>query len=1197
MMKLGMLLLACFTYIASISQSDPRIPVVAISSSENTGQDYTSWLNDDVNDLVADVWGTNAKYIDVKLELQSTSLVSKLSFFDGAGSFASKPAYIYAVKGNERVYLGKFEGLAYNEFVHLTVNSPVLAEAIVVRKYGNNLPQKVLVYGQSFIAGMSAEPLTRLFYTSPIPAENTGQDYNQWLNDDVGSTIGWGNANSFKYIDVSLPLQQRSRIKKFSFWDTEGEFSSNPCYLYAAKGSQRTLLGTFTGPSYNTWIDLELPESILADSIIVHKYSRYIPQKINIYGQPLLNDPLDTIALPEGRIMFTDIQASINTGQSYNAWYTDNLDTLVPILNSTANQTYVDITLQLERKSKIGRLSLFADTTDFTNLPAYIYAKNDTAKKLLATFTGSDTKGYIEYYLPDSAIADAIIVRKYANHFPQKIKLFGSAYTPPVITDTIDTGIDTTVIVKIPINAARWYQLNNVTDAVDKMFDGITDANIYAGYGKILTNYDAYYPVRKDEHINLESIKFYDGEGSLGDYPLTLSVINDAGQKIPIATFNGNRYNQWVGPYPDRIGNDNNHFRLDSIIKNVRYIVLNCWYMYPNEIEFYGNYKAGAIIDTVVPTKPIRFKDVTGINAFEWDFESPYDPMKIDSISYAAIKTFSGVRHYMDWEKLESNEGSYTYSPVHSGGWNYDAIYERCKADGIEVLACLKTIPGWLQNTYPNSERDSENIPVPFGSNLSDPASYIKQAKLGFQYIARYGSNTAVNPSLLSVNSNPRWTHDDINVVKIGLGLIKYIECDNERDKWWKGRKAYQTAYEYAANLSAFYDGHMQTLGPGVGVKNADSTVKVVMAGLAAPDPSYVRGMIEWCRKNRGYKPDGSVNLCWDVINYHLYSNDAHSSQTGNSTRGIAPEKSEAAAVAREFKKLAHEEAHDMPVWITELGYDLHEGSPLKAIAIGNKSVMQTQADWNLRSALLYAREGIEKVFFYQLYDDNPTVPIQFGSMGFLNPDRSRKPSADYVRQANELIGNYTFIRTLNYDPLVDEYELFGKPAYVLTIPDEVGRTATYNLALPGIDSVKICTPTPGSDTMQIRYAETVNGALAVEVSETPVFVLPLNITHTSDETREDMLPPVDQQHLINLFPNPSTNSITVTFKNDTIYETHIRIVAASTGKIELTTKSGKGNNFVSKNISVSNLSTGLYIMEIQQGSLKKYRKFLKISN
>jgi hypothetical protein len=94
-------------------------------------------------------------------------------------------------------------------------------------------------------------------------------------------------------------------------------------------------------------------------------------------------------------------------------------------------------------------------------------------------------------------------------------------------------------------------------------------------------------------------------------------------------------------------------------------------------------------------------------------------------------------------------------------------------------------------------------------------------------------------------------------VAKTGLGLIKYIECDNERDKWWKGPKAQQTPEEYAANMSAFYDGNKGKLGKNAGIKTADPNIMVVMGGLANADPNFVIKMIEWCRKNRGLKADG----------------------------------------------------------------------------------------------------------------------------------------------------------------------------------------------------------------------------------------------------------------------------------------------------------------------------------------------------
>jgi hypothetical protein len=247
--------------------------------------------------------------------------------------------------------------------------------------------------------------------------------------------------------------------------------------------------------------------------------------------------------------------------------------------------------------------------------------------------------------------------------------------------------------------------------------------------------------------------------------------------------------------------------------------------------------------------------------------------------------------------------------------------------------------------------------------------------------------------------------------------------------------------------------------------------------------------MIDWCRQYRGLKADGSVDLCWDIINYHLYSNDNRSSQSGNATRGAAPELSEAAQVAQDFVKMAHQYANDMPVWVTEAGYDTNQGSPLKAIAIGNRSVLQTQADWTLRTALLYARWGVQRTFHYQLADDNPGSSQQFGSMGLINSDHTPKPAADFLRQTTALLGDFVYKGTLNNNPIVDRYEANGRTAYALVVPDERGRTATYTLSL-GTDSAYIYQPQSGKANMRLTRVRTQNGQLQVNVTETPTFVL-----------------------------------------------------------------------------------------------------------
>ncbi|MFT4031641.1 MAG: carbohydrate-binding protein [Siphonobacter sp.] len=762
-----------------------------------------------------------------------------------------------------------------------------------------------------------------------------------------------------------------------------------------------------------------------------------------------------------------------------------------------------------------------------------------------------------------------------------------SSATPVSVTLTVNAA-DTTIGTKIPITASRWYQLNNTTSDLDPLFDEITSVDVNTGYGKILSNFDAYYPLKDGEQMTIQGIKFYDGVGSLGDYPLTVSVITDDWQRVDIGTFTGEYSERWVGPNPDRVAS----FNVDTVVSNVRYIIINAWYQYPTEMEFYGTYTSPTTATTTAPHKSVKLKDMLGINMFEWNLEDGQTPQDINETKFALAKSFRGFRHYMDWEKLEANEGLYTFNPTHSGGWNYDVIYQRAKAAGIDVLGCLKTIPSWMMSTYPSDEQDSENVPVRYGKDFTDPNSYLEQAKVAFQYTARYGRNTNINPSLVTVNTAIRWTDDPANEVKIGLDLVKYIECDNERDKWWKGRKAYQTGREYAANMSAFYDGHKNTMGTGVGVKNADSSMVVVMGGLASDKTDYVRGMIDWCKQYRGYKADGSVDVCWDVINYHYYSGDESFSQSGSSTRGVAPEISQTAQKAQKFVQMAYEDLEDMPLWVTETGFDLNQSSPLKAIAIGNKSVEQTQADWNIRTALTFARSGIDKVFFYQMYEDTEDNPLQFGSMGFINPDYTRRPTADFFYQVANQFGEFSHEETLNSDPFVDRYSYNGISMYSLVIPDEVGRTATYSLNLDGATSAFVYSLVIGSDSMKVDTVQAVSGEVSLTVTETPIFIVPVTaaaarIAAENSSTNLSLA-------TLALYPNPSEQILKVSLQNDVSDDVQISVYDAGKGILHHQSLFSKTSADFSEQMNISHLPKGVYMVEIKQGKERVIKKIVK---
>lgn len=741
---------------------------------------------------------------------------------------------------------------------------------------------------------------------------------------------------------------------------------------------------------------------------------------------------------------------------------------------------------------------------------------------------------------------------------------------------------------KIPIDPRRWYVLNNTNNGLDGLFDGQTQQNVNLGYGIVLNSYEAYYPLRDGESMTLEQIRMFDYEGNFSSNPASLSVITQDWTRVPVANFTGEVYNGWVGPYPDRNLSGDGQFTLDAPIGNIRYLVLKIQGGLPTELELYGQYAPGNA-PVVTPTaRPVKLRDMLGVNAYEWNFQDANTPWEINEDKMNLVKSFSGVRHYMDWQKLESVEGVYSYNPTLSGGWHYDQIYERCKAEGVEVLACLKTLPDWMLDTYPEGERDHENVPVRFGQPFDDPNSYREQAKMAFQYTARYGSNTQVDPSLLSVYDTPRWPGDNPNSVKIGMGLIKFLECDNERDKWWKGRKAYQTAREYCANLSAFYDGHNNTMGPGVGAKNADPNIQVVIGGLVS-GPEYIRGMVDWCREFRGYKPNGEVNICWDVINYHVYTDNTSSSQSGTSTRGAAPEVTNAGEKADEFIRVSDELCHGVPVWITETGFDVHPSSPLKAIPIGDKSALDTQADWILRMALFSARHGIEKVFFYQMYDDNDWGGI-FGSSGLVSGNGIRRPAADFLLQTKTLFGDYTYTRTLGQDPIVDQYTRNGEVMYMLVVPDETGRTVSYNLSVGSSTSARIYRPVAGTDTMARTEVSAPNGTVQLTVGETPVFVVPgtaSNARRAAETTEADIWE-------VTVYPNPVVEGpVEVALENGTGQEVRIRLFDAARGTLHYDVTVPSGKNTLRHRVGMQRLPAGEYILEVRQNDKRSLKKLV----
>jgi uncharacterized protein YjdB len=1474
------IIVACLCIVnKNYAQTPTRISIASITPSISTGQNYSPWLNDDVTNLIANVWtSSNMQYIDVKIKLQTKATVSKLRLYDFEGTFEANPCTIYAVNGTTKTLLGTFLGLTYMNWVDMNISTPVLADTIVVHKYGNCIPHKVQIYGvpattttgtttgttttgtgtvtgttgtgtgttttgtlttlptatsglslmcagasalysnttaggtwsssNSAVATVSASGMvtgvsggtamisyiaagqlaTKMLTVNPMPnagsisgsatvckggtaVYSNSATGGAWSSSSssvapinssgtvTGKKLGTatirytatnscGSSTATKMITVSLTpvVSAISGTPTVSVGATAALTNSTPGGIwsstapgiatvnssgtvtgisagastisykvtqscgtaYATKAitvnpSAATTAGTITGTATvcaggttalanttpgGSWSSLATGIATVSTTGMVTgvaagtatiKYTvgtAIATKVVTVNAMPSAGTISGTATVPAGSttvlsssvaggtwsssatgiatVGATGIVTGVAAGAatiSYKVTNTCGTATATKLVsvNTTTTTTTVG-TITGATTVCVGSTTALSNAT-----PGGIWSSSATGTATVSTtgiVTGISTGAVtISYSVGGSSAFKVITI----NATPVAGTISGTATVSAgsttalsssatggawsssstsvatvgatgtvngitVGTSTISytvsnscgtatatkvvtvnatsgtgtggggTSVGTLVYGKIPMDGKRWYQLNNCSNGLEGLHDNNLSTSVSTGWGKILANYDAYYPVLAGERINIDSIKFYDGAGSNETAPFKLYYIDSAWNRVLIGTYIGTQYNMWVGP---NAATPTNYASIPA--RNVRYLVINCSGTYPNEMALYGSYVAPNVLPVAAP-KTIKLKQELGVNAFEWDFEHPSSPLIINETRMKAVKSFSCIRHYLDWQKLEPTNGGYTYNPSHSGGWNLDTIYARCKAEGIEMLVDIKTQPTWMQASYPSGTANDENVPVMYGADFTNPSSYLKQAKMGFQFAARYGYNASVSSSLLSVNPATRWTGDPANYVRKGLGYVKYIECDNERDKWWKGRNAYQTGREYAANLSAFYDGHKNTMGAGVGVKNADPSMQVVMGGVAMPTIDYLMGMIDWCKEFRGYKSDGTVNLCWDIINYHIYSDNGGSRQ-GLGTRGAAPEVARIDTFAKNFIDAAHTYAHDMPVWVTETGYDVNQGSPVKAIAIGSKSIKQTQADWVLRTSLMHARHGVERTFFYMMDDVDTNSTIKFSSCGLINADYSRKPAADFLNQTNKLMGEYVYKETISTNPVVDRYELDGRSAYVLVKPTENGSTMPYTLTVGTTGTVRIYKPTLGQDTMSLSTMAASGGGVTLTVTETPQFVIPVYSASKVAKTEASDAPIAAAQPAIDVtvFPNPTSGSVYFTIENEKQSDVQVTMYTES-GQVVKSYNFSKAPGKMTEAIDISSMPNGLYLMELGMGNDKVVKKIIKVN-
>lgn len=451
------------------------------------------------------------------------------------------------------------------------------------------------------------------------------------------------------------------------------------------------------------------------------------------------------------------------------------------------------------------------------------------------------------------------------------------------------------------------------------------------------------------------------------------------------------------------------------------------------------------------------------------------------------LKAVGFVREYHNWTWTENPALSYpnnpkSFNPAISGGFRFDEFYLNARNAGLTVSPAIKESALSLIGGDANK---LSNKPIVVGTDSTLPASYAMHADHMFQFAARYG-NVGVADALLKIaDGQPRTS---------GNKLLGYYENGNEPDKWWAGSDGYFSPYDLAAMCSADYDGHRGAMGATFGIKNADPSAKLVMAGLADPSVAYLKAMKTWSDFNRG----GSFPA--DVINVHTYSND--SGGQFSSATGISPEADNLKARMAALVQWRDANVPAAELWVSEFGYDVNPGSVQRAPAIGATSAEEVQGQWLVRSYFALAAAGVDRAQMYMFRDVDAASTTKYNSSGLVTKKGEWAPRSAwyYVSTIKNRLKGMRFKQVVNSgNANVAIYKFSAASgadsAYAVWCPTSNNSTvANYQLSVPyNSTGLKLVTLTNGNALGAETPLTMINGKVTFNVSERPVLIVAAN--------------------------------------------------------------------------------------------------------
>lgn len=519
-----------------------------------------------------------------------------------------------------------------------------------------------------------------------------------------------------------------------------------------------------------------------------------------------------------------------------------------------------------------------------------------------------------------------------------------------------------------------------------------------------------------------------------------------------------------------------------SLAKHNRHLLLSCLLI---TFLYSCNKKRENLIDgdsspITSDRTSITIDRFIGANAF---VDDPIDRMK----------ALGFIREYHLWQWDEGNgDPSYSGYPNNQMrwspnlvGWDFDQFYRAINDNELDISPCLQSAAPWLQNQqnrFPANDKPTDQR----SASTTDPNSYLARSHYLFQFAARYGSQW-VDPSLLTLHPDqPKHS---------GLNLIRYVEDWNEQDRDWEGPNAQFSPEEYAAMLSADYDGHGRQLGEDnrdtYGIKNADPNIKVVMGGLANVDINYIEKMRTWFYTHRK-----DQKFAADVINVHIYAwKNGHNHEGGGPA--LSPEEARFKEKLQVLTEYRDKYLRNLEVWVSEFGWDTHERSVLSPPVIGRFDRQEVQAQWLLRAYLAFAAVGIDRAQMYMLRDVDPNNPQWFSTSGLVTQKGEWVPKKSwyYVYTMKNVLTDMHFVGEVTAtDGNILIYKFKDKSSkrgvYVIWAKTSKGYTVNnYALSVKGAKVAQAIAPIVNSIEGQRSDLNIVNETVQVDITEKPLFI------------------------------------------------------------------------------------------------------------